>query len=602
MDIFNLVTLLGGLALFLFGMNEMSSNLMLVTGSRLRGMLEKLTANPLRAVLLGAGVTAIIQSSSATTVMAVGRVNAGRFPLAQTVGLIMAANIGTTATAWILSLGSIGASTTLFQLFRPSFFAPIIALASVAVIMASDNDRKKNISRILIGFAIIMFGMQIMSDAVRPLSELPGFRQLLVAFSNPLLGLLVGAVLTALIQSSSATIGILQAFAMTGAISFGAAIPIIMGANIGTCVTTMMSSIGTSTNAKRAAFIHLFFNVIGTITFMALFYGLNVISPFSFLVKTPTPVSIAIFSTAYKTAMVALFLPFHKMFVKAATRFLPKKEVSSELLEHEDVFLALDSRFLDTSGFAVDQSRQLTIKMAGLVKQHFKLSADLLSSYDVQSFKDGRQMEDLADQYEDRLGTYMIQISARQLTDRDNRVLSLLLQSLTDFERISDHSLNIAMSAKEMYEKKIRFSDSAVEELGIFRQAVEDLLDMTVLAFSTYDLDLAKKVEPLEEVIDHLQGELRARHILRLKDGRCTLELGFVLADILTSMERIADHCSNIALSMLELSHDTFEQHAMLIKMKQGDHFREMVEGYQTQYALPPIVLESYTEVILNGH
>ena len=601
MDIFNLVTLLGGLALFLYGMHEMSSNLMLVSGSKLRGMLEKMTSSPVKAVLLGAGVTAIIQSSSATTIMVVGLVNAGLLPLAQTVGLLMGANIGTTATAWILSLGSIGAKTTFFQLMKPSFFAPIIALASVAVIMSTENDRRRNISRILIGFAVIMFGMQIMSDAVMPLSELPSFQQLFLAFSNPLLGMLVGVALTALLQSSSASIGILQAFAMTGAVSFGAAIPIIMGANIGTCVTALMSSIGTSTNAKRAAFIHLFFNVIGTLTFMVLFYGLNMVLPFSFLLKMPTPVDIAIFSTAYKTAMVAVFLPFQQLFVKAATKVIPKKEESSELLEHEDVFTALDPRFLDTPGFAVDQCRELTIKMSGLVQQHFKLSSKLLSSYDSQSFKEGRKMEELVDQYEDHLGTYMIRISARQLTDQDNRVLSLLLQTLSDFERISDHSLNIAMSAKEMYEKKIRFSDTAVAELDIFQQAVSDLLDMTVTAFKTYDLLLAKKVEPLEEVVDSLQDELRARHILRLKDGRCTLELGFVLADILTSMERIADHCSNIAVSMLELTHDTLDQHAVLIELKQTDEFLEMVNEYREVYALAPIAAGDYTEEIENN-
>ncbi|HZK41523.1 MAG TPA: Na/Pi cotransporter family protein [Clostridia bacterium] len=597
MDILGIVTLFGGLALFLYGMKEMSDSLMLVSGSRLKVMLERMTSNPIKAVFLGAGVTAVIQASAATTVMVVGLVNAGLLPLSQTVGLIMGANIGTTVTAWILSLGTLGTQNAYLQVLNPSFFVPLIAIVSVAFMMFVKDERKRNVSRILVGFAILMFGMQTMSGAMIPLSAHPAFAQLFIRFTNPILGMLVGALLTAIIQSSSASIGILQAFTLTGAVTYGAAIPIIMGQNIGTCVTALTSSINTTKNAKRAALIHLFFNVLGTVVFMSGFYLINLIRPFSFLNQTPTAIDIAIVNTVYKVSATALFLPFRDGLVRFVTWLTPVKEGEQfDLLEEVSVFAALDERFLETPGFAVSQSRQLTNQMAELVLKQYRISAGLLDVYDGQKHRDSKQMEDLVDQFEDRLGTYMVQISARQLTDREKRILTQLMQSLSDFERISDHALSIAISAKEMSDKQICFSDAAISELAIYKQAVGQLLDTTVEAFIKEDLELATHVEPLEEVVDELTDELQARHVQRLQDGRCTLELGFVLMDVLTSMERIADHCSNIAVSMIELSHDSLDQHAFLQGFRKEHLFTVMYDQFKADYSLPALPVSDYAE------
>lgn len=597
MDILGIVTLFGGLALFLYGMKEMGDSLMLVSGSRLKVMLERMTSNPVKAVFLGAGVTAVIQASAATTVMVVGLVNAGLLPLSQTVGLIMGANIGTTVTAWILSLGTLGTQNAYLQILSPSFFVPVIAALSVAFMLFTKDDRKRNISRIVVGFSILMFGMQTMSGALIPLSEHPSFRQLFLRFSHPILGMLVGALLTAIIQSSSASIGILQAFTLTGAVTYGAAIPIIMGQNIGTCVTALTSSINTTKNAKRAALIHLVFNLLGTTVFMSGFYLINFIRPFSFLGQTPTPVDIALINTVYKVSATALFLPFGDWLVRFVTWLTPVKEGEAfDLLEEASVFAALDERFLETPGFAVSQSRQLTNQMAELVRKQYRISVGLLDEFDTQKFKDSKQMEDLVDQFEDRLGTYMVQISARQLTDREKRLLTQLMQSLSDFERISDHALSIAMSAKEMSDKQICFSDSAISELAIYKEAVNQLVDIMVESFVKDDLALASHVEPLEEVVDELTDELQARHVQRLQDGRCTLELGFVLMDVLTSMERIADHCSNIAVSMIELSHDSLDQHAFLQSFRKEDMFKVRYQEYKGHYLLPPLPGSDYAE------
>ena len=597
MGILGIVTLFGGLALFLYGMKEMSDSLMLVSGSQLKVMLERMTSNPVKAAFLGAGGTAVIQASAATTVMVVGLVNAGLLPLSQTVGLIMGANIGTTVTAWILSLGTLGTQNAYLQFLNPSFFVPVIAILSVAFMMFVKDERKRNVSRILVGFAILMFGMQTMSGAMIPLSEHPAFVQLFTRFPNPIQGLLVGALLTAIIQSSSASIGILQAFTLTGAVTYGAAIPIIMGQNIGTCVTALTASINTTKNAKRAALIHLFFNVLGTVVFMSGFYLINLIRPFSFLNQTPTAIDIAIVNTVYKVSATAPFLPFREGLVRFVTWLTPVKEGEQfDLLEEVSVFAALDERFLETPGFAVSQSRQLTNQMAELVLKQYRISAGLLDTFDGQKLRDSKQMEDLVDQFEDRLGTYMVQISARQLTDREKRILTQLMQSLSDFERISDHALSIAISAKEMSDKQICFSDAAISELAIYKQAVGQLLDTTVEAFIKEDLELATHVEPLEEVVDELTDELQARHVQRLQDGRCTLELGFVLMDVLTSMERIADHCSNIAVSMIELSHDSLDQHAFLQGFRKEHLFAVMYDQFKADYRLPALPVSDYAE------
>ena len=597
MDIFAIVTLFGGLALFLYGMNEMSDSLMLASGSRLKVVMERVTSNPIRAVLLGAGITAVIQSSSATTVMVVGLVNAGLLPLAQTVGLIMGANIGTTVTAWILSLGTIHLNNSYLRIFNPSFFVPLLTVLAVTTILFSKDNRKRNISRIAIGFVILMLGMQTMSSAVLPLAEHASFQRLFITFSNPWVGLIVGAVLTAVIQSSSASIGILQAFSLTGAVTYGAAVPIIMGQNIGTCVTALISSINTTKNAKRAALIHLIFNVMGTLVFMSAFYLVDYLRPFQFLSHNPNPVDIAILNTAYKIGATALFLPFRNQLVKFVTWITPAKAGEAfDPFEQANVFAALDSRFLETPGFAVSQSRQLVNQMGDLVQRQYAVCVNLINQFDGQKYRDGRAMEDLVDQYEDRLGTYMVQIRARQLTDREKRELTLLMQSLSDFERMSDHALSLAYSAKEMNEKQIVFSDAAIDELAVYTLAVNRLIDITVQAFVNDEMELAMHVEPLEEVIDNLTDELQARHVQRLQDGRCTLELGFVYMDILTSMERIADHCSNIAVSMIELSRDSLDHHAFLQSFRKEEMFGLMFEDYKSSYQLPGLPQSDYAE------
>lgn len=593
MDVFSVATLLGGLALFLYGMKEMGDGLMLISGSRLKGMLERVTSNPIKAVLLGTGITSLIQSSSGTTVMVVGLVNAGLLPLSQTVGLIMGANIGTTTTAWILSLGAIGAGNTYLQMFKPSFFAPLIAFFAVAILMFVKDEKKRNISKILIGFAVLMFGMQMMSNSVMSLAESPDFQNLFIRFKNPLLGMMVGAVLTAVIQSSSASIGILQALSATGAITYGTAIPIILGQNIGTCVTAMVSSINTSKNARRAALIHLFFNIIGTVLFMSGFYLVNALRPFSFLDDKLGAVNIAIVNTVYKVSATFLLLPFRHLLVKFVTWITPDRKGEEER-EKENVFGALEARFLESPGLAVAQSWQVANQMADIVKHHYEISIGLLHDFNPQLYQESRELEMLVDEYEDHLGTYMVQISARRLTDKDNRILTQLMQSLGDLERISDHSYSIALSAKEMYDKKITFSDAANRELAVQERAIIDILNMTVSAFQQNDLELAAHVEPLEEVIDGLNDELRARHIKRLQDACCTLELGFIFNDLLTGMERIADHCSNIAVCMIELSQESLDHHIFLRALKDSESFHQTVDYYRKNYRLPEIPTSDY--------
>ena len=594
MDIFSFATLLGGLALFLFGMKEMGDGLMLLSGSKLKSMLGRVTSNPVNAVLVGTGITSIIQSSSATTVMVVGLVNAGLLSLSQSVGIIMGANIGTTTTAWILTLGTLGAGSTYLDLLKPSFFAPLIAFFAVGVLMFVKDEKKRNISKIAIGFAVLMFGMQAMSNSVVSLADSPEFCELFIRFKNPFLGMIVGAILTAVIQSSSASIGILQALSATGVVTYGSAIPIILGQNIGTCVTAMLSSINTSKNARRSALIHLFFNVIGSVVFIAVFYSINLFRPFAFLDKSLGAVNIAIVNTLYNTSNTLLLLPFRHKLVRFVTWILPDGKRGEEVPETENVFGALEARFLESPGLAVAQSRQVASQMAELVKHHYEISIDLLYSFDAQRYQESRDLEVLIDDYEDHLGTYMVQISARQLTDKDSRTLTQMMQSIGDFERISDHAYSIALSAKEMYDKKIIFSDAALNELAVKERALQDLLDMTVQAFRDDDLELAARVEPLEEVIDGLNDELRARHVKRLQDGFCTLELGFIFNDILTGMERIADHCSNLAVCMIELSHESLDHHIFLRTLETSEDFLQMVAHYRREYLLPEVQVSEY--------
>ncbi len=584
MDFFSVLSLLGGLALFLFGMNAMGDGLAKVSGGKMEHILEKLTSNRIKAVLLGAGVTAVIQSSSATTVMVVGFVNSGIMKLSQAVGIIFGANIGTTITSWILSLSGIESSNFVVQLFKPTTFSPILAIIGAAMLLFAKKDKKKDIGTIMVSFAILMFGMEMMSGAVAPLKDSKTFTSFFTMFSNPILGLIAGAILTAVIQSSSASVGILQALCSTGAIGYSSALPIILGQNIGTCVTALISSIGASKNAKRAAFVHLYFNIIGTTVFMAVFYALNAFVHFSFLESSASELGIAIIHTAFNITATAVLLPFANMLEKLATITIrDKKEI-----ETVNEFKLLDPRFLEKPAFAVEQCVKTTDNMANEVKEAIHLAMGLLKDYDDTIAQKVRDMESLADHYEDELGNYLVNLSAKSLSEHDSKTVSKLLQCIGDFERISDHSLNLMEAAKEMHEKQLEFSEKAKIELTVFSNAVLKILDETVEAFINDDKKTAILVEPLEEVIDTINDELKTRHISRLTNGKCTIELGFVLSDITTNYERIADHCSNIAVGVLQVEGHEFESHEYLEKLKKDDpEFKARYDEYKATYVLP---------------
>ena len=519
MDFFDLLTMLGGLALFLYGMNLLGDGLSQASGGRLESILEKLTNNPLKAVLVGAGVTAVIQSSSATTVMVVGFVNSGIMKLQQAVGIIMGANIGTTVTSWILTLSGIESDSFFVKLLKPTSFSPVLALIGVAIIMFSKKDKLKNAATILIGFAILMFGMDTMSEAVKPLRDVPEFTGILTRFSNPILGLLAGMILTAVIQSSSASVGILQALCMTGAIGYEAAIPIIMGQNIGTCVTAMISGVGASKNARRAALVHLYFNIIGTILFMAGFYLINAVRPFPFMGIPADQTGIAVVHTTFNIVATVCLLPFSKGLVKLASLTIKDEEKQEENAGNTSVLQLLDARFLDTPSYAVEQSRNVAITMAGLAEEAMNLSLELIGDYSQEKADRVAQLEAEVDRFEDELGTYLVKLSSKNLPERDSHTLSEILHCIGDFERISDHALNVMRAATEMNRKSIQFSEKAQNELFTLGRAIHDILKLTMLSFSEEDLSLAKQVEPLEEVIDDLNKEIKQRHVKRLRKG-----------------------------------------------------------------------------------
>ena len=589
MDFFDLLTMLGGLALFLYGMNLLGDGLSQASGGRLESILEKLTNNPLKAVLVGAGVTAVIQSSSATTVMVVGFVNSGIMKLQQAVGIIMGANIGTTVTSWILTLSGIESDSFFVKLLKPTSFSPVLALIGVAIIMFSKKDKLKNAATILIGFAILMFGMDTMSEAVKPLRDVPEFTGILTRFSNPILGLLAGMILTAVIQSSSASVGILQALCMTGAIGYEAAIPIIMGQNIGTCVTAMISGVGASKNARRAALVHLYFNIIGTILFMAGFYLINAVRPFPFMGIPADQTGIAVVHTTFNIVATVCLLPFSKGLVKLASLTIKDEEKQEENAGNTSVLQLLDARFLDTPSYAVEQSRNVAITMAGLAEEAMNLSLELIGDYSQEKADRVAQLEAEVDRFEDELGTYLVKLSSKNLPERDSHTLSEILHCIGDFERISDHALNVMRAATEMNRKSIQFSEKAQNELFTLGRAIHDILKLTMLSFSEEDLSLAKQVEPLEEVIDDLNKEIKQRHVKRLRKGKCTIELGFILSDITTNLSRVSDHCSNIAVCLLQVSEDEYETHAYLGQMKQKNNmdFQGKVLAYKERYQLP---------------
>lgn len=591
MDIFGLLTMLGGLALFLYGMHTMGDGLAKMAGSRLEQILEKLTSTPIRAVLLGAGVTAVIQSSSATTVMVVGFVNSGIMKLSQAVGIIMGANVGTTITSWILSLAGVEGDSLFIQLLKPSSFSPVLAMIGVIFLLFLKDENKKDIGTILLGFAVLMFGMETMSGAVKPLADVPEFTSLFVAFKNPILGMLVGALLTAVIQSSSASVGILQAMCATGAVSFGAAIPIIMGQNIGTCVTAMISGIGASKNAKRTALVHLYFNVIGTAAFMIVFYSLNAFLHFTFLDQAANGAGIALVHTAFNIMATLVLLPFSKVLERLAVLTIPEYEDPEELEQkkqpEEAGIKLLDERFLERPAFAVAQAKAAAIEMAKLVSEALTLAMELNQGYDKKKVKRISELEQRVDTYEDGLGTYLVQLCAKPLTEHDNHVLTTLLKSISDLERMADHAVNLAQNAQRMNKEQAHFSKKATAELAVFTDALQDIIQVTFHAFEHADVAEAMQVEPLEEVIDDLKEEIRSRHIKRLAKGKCTIELGFALTDIVTNYERIADHCSNIAVAVIQVDEKEHDVHKYLGQIKAEDpRFAQLYHSYKERYAL----------------
>ena len=582
MSVFNIITLLGGLALFLFGMSVMSNALEKTAGGKLEKILQKMTDKPIKALLLGAAITATIQSSSAVTVMLVGLVNSGIMQLGQSVGVIMGSNIGTTITAWILSLAGIESDNFFVSLLKPSSFSPIIAFIGIIMMMTSKKTRSKDIGSICMGFAVLMFGMELMSDSMAPLAEMEEFRNIMVMFNNPLLGLIVGIVMTAVIQSSSATVGILQALSLTGGLSYGMAIPLIMGQNIGTCVTALISSVGVSKNAKRVAVIHIYFNLIGTAVLLSLFYGFNAFLDFPFVEKAIAPAGIAIVHSIFNVATTIILFPFGKQLEKLAVKTVKDKEA-----ENKSEFL--DDRLLNSPSLAISECRNYTVKMAQLAKNSLLDSISIIGNYNSKTADKIVENEQALDDYEDKLGTFLVKISSRELTKEDSNTVSTLLHCIGDFERIGDHALNMAKTAKEISDKSISFSSEANAEILVATEAIKQILDITVKAFENNDAELALDVEPLEQVIDTLLSEIKNRHISRLTGGNCTIELGFVLSDLLTNYERVSDHCSNIAVSLIQISHSVFDTHEYLndYKTSGGERFTTAFENYKKQYILP---------------
>ena len=587
MDFFSILTLVGGLAMFLYGMQVMGDGLEKLSGGKLEKILENLSSNRVKAVLVGAAVTAIIQSSSATTVMVVGFVNSGIMHLSQAVGFIMGANIGTTVTAWILSLAGIESSNFFVRLLNPNSFSPILALIGVVVFI--HDEKKKDIGNILVGFAVLMFGMNTMSGAVKPLAEVPEFTNILLKFSNPVLGVLAGALLTAVIQSSSASVGILQALCVTGAVRYGAALPIIMGQNIGTCITAMLSSIGATKNAKRAAIVHLYFNIVGTVTFMVVFYVLNGFLHFSFIEEVAGPAGIAVIHSAFNIIATLVLLPFGDMLVKMACATVRDTKEEKVISAEDQEFMILESRFLSNPGIAIEQSKTAARKMAEQSKTALNLSFGLLDDFQEETAFRVEKIEAKVDRYEDELGTYLIKLNQKDLSLEDSHSLSIMLHCIGDFERISDHALSIMKSAKEISEKNARFSDKAVQELHIMEKAVSDIVEKAYSVFANQDMRAAEEIEPLEEVIDELSRELKRRHVNRLRAGECTIEMGFVLSDITTSLERIADHCSNIGVCVTQVHEDLYDTHSHLdtVKNAPGEHFHHELEVARVNYMLP---------------
>ena len=583
--VFNLISLLGGLALFLFGMDTMGKALERQAGGKLQTILAKMSGTVMKGFLLGAAVTAVIQSSSATTVMVVGFVNSGIMTLKQAVGVIMGSNVGTTITSWILALSGLEGDSFLIKLFKPSTLAPLIGTLGIVLFMFTKSEKKKGIGVIMLGFLALMTGMEIMGDSMEFLENEPWFAQLMISFTNPLVGILFGAVLTAVIQSSSASVGILQGLCVTGAVTYGAAIPIILGQNIGTCITAIMGAIGANRNARRTAMVHLLFNVVGVLMFAIVFYGLGLFIDWKFLTDTVEAWNISVIHTGFNLVATAVLLPMNGLLVKLAYLMIPREETpqKQELL---------DPRLLATPAVAVQRSHEIACQMAVASRDAMTMAIGLTKKFDSKTMEKIIALEDETDRYQDALGTYLVQLSGMNLSVSDNRVLNTLLYTVADIERMADHAVAVGKAALEMEEKKINFSNQAKAELEVLERAVLDVLNRTVAAYETFDHEEALKVEPQEQVVDALVREVKSRHVRRLRDGLCTVEYGFVLEDLLTAFERTADHCSNVAVEMLQVSEGKLEAHEYLNALKAGElresaAFAERFAKYKARYAFP---------------
>ncbi len=578
MNFTNILSLAGGLALFLFGMNLMGEALEKSAGSKLKSILEKLTASKFKGLILGMGVTAVIQSSSATTVMVVGFVNSGIMSLKQAISVIMGANIGTTITAWILSLTGISGDSFLVTMLKPSSFTPILAVIGVILYMFIKNEKKKDLGLILLGFAVLMFGMDAMSAAVEPLAEIKAFQNILLLFSNPLLGVLVGALVTAIIQSSSASVGILQALSATGQMTLGSAIPIIMGQNIGTTITALLSSVGANKNAKRAAMVHLYFNIIGTIVILCVFYLLNSIFKFTFINENANQLSIAVVHTAFNILCTSILIPFTGFLEKLAIITVTDKDTT-------DKNQILDERLLATPTVAIQRCHAVAKTMAELAITSLKKSFTLLTEYNEKTAQEIQEEENMVDKYEDMIGTYLVKLTGKNLNVGDSNEVTELFHMIGDFERLSDHAVNIVKSAQEKHDKKIKFSEEGYHELNTMIAAVSEILDKSLDCFENNDSRIAAEIEPLEQVIDGLRNELKKRHVTRLKQQQCTIEVGFVFSDIITNLERISDHCSNIGSCVIEIENEELKMHDYIKRIK-NEAFDKQYAKYANKYAL----------------
>ena len=591
MDIFSLFTLCGGIAFFLYGMSILSSRLeKLAAALDLEGarreveqLLKKMTSNRFKALVLGAGITIAIQSSTAVTVMLVGLVNSGIMELGQTIGVIMGSNIGTTLTAWILSLSGIESDTIWLQLLKPEAFSPLVAFIGIVLRTKYKDGKMRSTGTILVGFAILMYGTVMMRDSMAPLAETPEFAQILTAFTNPFLGIAVGAVLTAILHSSAASVAILQALSRTGGITYGMALPIIMGQNIGTCVTALLSSIGVNRNARRVSVIHISFNLIGTAVFMAAFYGSDLFFQYAFMDIPIGPAGVAMLHSIFNVATTVLLLPFTRQLEKLA--YLVVREDAGE---QEEKFTFVDQRLLATPSVAIAECASKTVDMARLAETTILRSLSLLGAYDEKTAEEVIANEDRLDLYEDQLGTLLVQLSGKALSDEDSRNISQQLHTIGDFERIGDHAVNLLKTAKEIDEKRIQFSGAASEELRVLLGALKEILSVTTRAFAQGDLSMAARVEPLEQVIDGLVADIKSNHIARLQRGHCTIEMGFILSDLLTNCERVSDHCSNIAVAQIETAQNAYQAHEYLGEIKGGGNtaFQSAFEGYLSRYAL----------------